>query len=57
MLKSSTILLMVVLSGCSCLKHKPCYEMTTSFNGEPTKQVICTNQQVRESDKFRKISK
>lgn len=56
-MKSLIIGLLVILSGCSKTAKPPktCYELTLSFSGVNSKQILCTNKPLKQSYHFRKL--
>ena len=56
-MKLYTIFILVMLSGCTNTAKPPksCYELTLSFTGVNSKQIVCTNKPLKESYNFRKL--
>ena len=51
-----TIFIVVLLSGCTTLTPKPCYERTISLAMGTSKQVICTRIPQTETPNMKRIS-
>ena len=45
----------LILSGCSAKPPKTCYELTLTFEGVTSKQIVCSRKPLKESYNFRKI--
>lgn len=56
-MKRLVLLILIVISGCSKTAKPPktCYELTLSFTGVNSKQIVCTNKPLKESYHFRKL--
>lgn len=55
-MKNFILILLVCLYGCKSKAPKSCYELTLSFTGVNSKQIVCTDKPLKESYYFRKIS-
>lgn len=55
MIKSWVVVALLV-TGCAAKPPKTCYELTLTFDGVHSNQVLCTDRELKESYNFRKLS-
>lgn len=53
--KSWLVVLTLLITGCAAKPPKTYYELTLTFEGVHSKQILCTDQELRESYNFRKL--
>lgn len=54
-MKNLVLLSLVCLYGCTSKPPKSCYELTLSFNGVNSKQILCTDKPLKESYNFKLV--
>ena len=54
MIKSWVVVALLV-TGCAAKPPKTCYELTLTFDEVHSKQVLCTERELKESYNFRKL--
>mgnify|MGYP003412713162 CR=1 FL=1 len=54
MIKSWVVVALLV-TGCAAKPPKTCYELTLTFDEVHSKQVLCTDRELKESYNFRKL--
>ncbi len=55
MTKSLVVVLTLLITGCAAKPPKTCYELTLTFDGVHSKQILYTDQTLKESYNFRKL--
>lgn len=54
-MKFVLVTITLMLTGCGAKPPKTCYELRSEFTGVSSKQIICTDNPLKESYSFRKI--
>ena len=55
MTKSLVVVLTLLITGCAAKPPKTCYELTLTFDGVHSKQILYTDQTLKESYNFLNI--
>lgn len=54
-MKALLVIVTLMVTGCGAKPPKTCYELTLTFSGVTSKQILCTDKPLKESYNFRKI--